>query len=178
MLSLQFRLQEDVQIKALRLLLSELLDGRGKQARVACTMTAERSNGKESVLELISTFGISFMSVMPDHILQSHLFIAASYLNPSRDNDGLKLAERKLEVAVDRKMSEFGTALGDVAVSSSSGVCDDRCSSFIIDDEPKIEPQIFFASKPLRFYDSLLRQHSISAVAIKEYEPFKFKKVL
>lgn len=67
-------------------ILIELFKG-ARKALISCIMTAERCYRKESFMNLMMLFGIFSLSVMSDHVLRSHYFIVACFLNSNRDDE-------------------------------------------------------------------------------------------
>lgn len=50
-------------------------------------ITADRGYRKENFLNLLTSFGLAAVLLMPDHILRCHPFVASSLLDPFRKDD-------------------------------------------------------------------------------------------
>lgn len=163
-LALRFRRRGEALTDALRQLLTIFFEGRGEQARSGFLITADRGYGKTTVLDLLSSFGVAALFVMPDHILRAHPFVAESYLNPCRgdivDSDGDGDANHSSE-----NVEQFM----------------DRRRAFIVPDHPKLGNAIFAASKTCRVSGvggATGANRTVSAVAVREHGTSKVCKVL
>lgn len=161
-LSIRFRRRRDTKINAIRSLLSGLFQERREQARVRPSQT---------LIELGSA--MDSISVMPD-VMRSHPFIAASYRNPSREDDQLEAEERA-------QQSTEVTVNGEHVhqLSSSSSDAEDRCRVVIIEDNPRLGPKLFHETKALRISVPQIGQNDQSpAVEVREHGTSTFSEVL
>lgn len=92
-LCLRFRRRDDAQLESIRRLLTNLFHNRAWKARISCVMTADYGYGKRSVLHLISFLRLTYIFLMLDNVIYLHLFIAAFYLNSSREEEERELEE-------------------------------------------------------------------------------------
>ncbi|PXF43284.1 hypothetical protein BWQ96_06981 [Gracilariopsis chorda] len=182
-LAIRFRRRGEAQTESVKKLLSTVLDGRGEEANTGCIVTADRGYGKQSFLEILSGFGLSSVFVMPEHLLRVHSFVGLSYLDPVRDD----LEDEALDIGDAEGESEPGAAdMGDThgegngehpAVAPHQLYCDRR-RTFVIDNDPNLGPEAFFATKNAGTGRGRSRQRSMNAIAVRERGTDKFSKVL
>lgn len=63
-------------------LLPGIFEGVGSQALNSLIVTADRGYGKETFMNVMASLGILSIFVMSVHVLKTHIFVAASFLNP------------------------------------------------------------------------------------------------
>lgn len=177
--ALRFRRRGEGQVEAVKRLLTEMFEDVGPEARNSCIVTADRGYGKESFINVMASLGLSSVFIMPDHVLRSHPFVAASFLNPHREEeDEVSDGESGVEMtndAIDAKATCF-TTHGVVNNSERSASVEDRRRPFVINDCPMLGPAVFSATKALR--SPGVGQRRITAVAVREHGTEKYSKVL
>lgn len=166
-MALRFRRRGESQVESVGKLLSTLLDGKGQEALNSCVVTADRGYGKESFLNLFTSFGLAAVFVMPDHILRCHPFVASSLLDPLRDD---------YEVD-DADLDEQSPTVGESDAGLSNVSVLDRRDSFVIDDNARMGQAFFTASKPLRT-SGTVGQRRVTAVAVREHGTKKYSRLL
>lgn len=146
-------------------------------------MTADRGYGKKYVLDILTSFAIGSIFVMPENLLRSHPFVGASFPNVSREevvktdgkDDGIcsqaHCSDSEVEGSVNRSS-------GNVLNNPDSVVTLNRHKQYVIDDDPKLWQELFMASSGLTGAHSTLGQRRVTAVVIREHGTSKFAKVL
>lgn len=82
LLVLRFKWRGEAQLGSVAKIPSSVFDGMDQKALNSCIVTADRGYGKEIFLIVLSSFGLASMSIIPDHILRAHPFVASSSPNP------------------------------------------------------------------------------------------------
>lgn len=98
-------------MKALKRLLTEMFEDMGLEALNICTIIAGKGFDMESFLSVMSSLGLSSVFIMPEHVLRSHQFVAASFINPHRE-EGDEVSDGK-----------SGGELRDNAMDANGTVC-------------------------------------------------------
>lgn len=69
---------------SVKTLMTSSFEGKIEETRNSCVVTADREYRKESFLEVMASFDLASIFIIPGHIHRAHPFVADSALNPHR----------------------------------------------------------------------------------------------
>lgn len=79
---LRFRCRAETQVASVENLLHVIFEGKSEEALNSCVAIADHGYWRDAFLQMIASFVLASMFVMPNHILRAHAFVPVSSLSP------------------------------------------------------------------------------------------------
>lgn len=142
--------------------------------------------------------GLGSVFVMSNHLLRVHPFVGKSFLdinredledealttvpNTANEHTGATVipSDATTNEAVNETYTEGETSAiqSNAQVDAVNNTSFDRRRAFIIDDNPGLGPEVFFATKNVASSGSFVELKKMTAVAVREHRTEKFAKIL
>lgn len=120
---LHFRRRRERQLEAVTKVLTEMFKLVGSQALNNCIVTADRGYGKETIMNLMTLFGLFFYIHNAKSCSEVPFFVAASFLNPHRDKEEPSGGKSSGEVDVVASNDDTEELMGEMGVASLGRYC-------------------------------------------------------